>query len=43
MKVLLSEIERKYNCKECGKQMSKKGNLKAHIRAAHEGVRYSCV
>ena len=38
-KELLSEKGRKYNCKECGKQMSKMGNLNAHIRAAHEGVK----
>ena len=41
-KELLSETERKYDCKECGKQMSNMGNLNAHIRAAHEGVKYPC-
>ena len=42
-KELLSEKGRKYNCKECGKQMSNMGNLNAHIRAPHEGINYPCV
>ena len=37
-KELLSKKGRKYDCKECGKQMS---NINAHIRAAHEGI--SCL
>ena len=41
-KELLSEKGRKSTCKECGKQMSKMGNLNAHIRAVHEGVKYPC-
>ena len=41
-KELLSEKERKYDCKECGKQLSNMGNLNAHIRAAHERVKYPC-
>ena len=41
-KELLPENGRKYICKECGKQMSNMGNLNAHIRAAHEGVKYTC-
>ena len=40
-KELLSEKRRQYDCKECGKQMSKM-HLNAHIRAAHEGVKYPC-
>ena len=40
-KDLLSEKRRQYDCKECGKQMSKM-HLNAHIRAAHEGVKYPC-
>ena len=42
MKELLSEKGRKYNCKECGKQMANMGSLYTHIRAVHEGVKYPC-
>ena len=41
-KEVLSEKGRKYNCEECGKQMANMGNLKTHIRAAHEGVKCPC-
>ena len=41
-KELLPEKERKYNCKECGKQRANMGKLNAHIRATHEGVKYPC-
>ena len=41
-KELLSEKVRKYNCEECGKQMSKMSNLNAHIRAVHDGIKYPC-
>jgi len=30
------------SCVECGKSFVKKSNLKAHIRAAHEGVTFDC-
>ena len=39
MKELFSDIGRNYNCKECGKQMANMGNLNAHIRATHDGVK----
>ena len=42
IKELLSEKGRIYNCKECGKQMADKSSIYTHIRAAHEGVKYSC-
>ena len=41
-KELLSEKERGYDCKECGKQMANKDSLETHIRAVHEQVKYPC-
>ncbi|KAG9393127.1 Zinc-finger double domain [Carpediemonas membranifera] len=29
-------------CKECGKQYTTKANLRIHVKAAHENVRYQC-
>ena len=42
MKELLSEKGRRYNCKECGKQMANKRSFYTHNRAAHQGVKYPC-
>jgi len=39
-KQLLSEKEKGYVCKECGKQMANQGSLYTHTKAAHEGVKY---
>ena len=33
---------KRYNCKECGKQMTKQSILNVHIRAIHKGIKYPC-
>ena len=42
LKATSTENETRYNCKECGKQMTNKSNLNAHIRAIHEGIKHPC-
>ena len=31
-----------YGCNQCDKQFTTQGNLKTHIEAKHEGVKYAC-
>ena len=42
LKASSKENGRRYNCKECGKQMINQTNLNTHIRAIHEGLKYPC-
>ena len=35
-------ISYKYQCAECGKELSSKGHLYRQQKSQHEGVRYEC-
>ena len=38
----VNNINNKYPCNECDYQAKQRGNLQAHIRSKHEGIRYNC-
>ena len=38
----LYDKDKKYDCKLCGHQVSKKNNLARHKKIVHEGVKFPC-
>ena len=38
----ISRVGSKFQCPQCGKLFTENRNVHAHIRYAHEGVKYAC-